>query len=411
MTVRNMAVSNKPTRRIATPVALGFAISCFFIWGLAYGLLDVLNKHFQETLHVGKAQSSWLQIAYFGAYLIMSLPAGSIMHARGYKFGIVTGLAITAIGALLFIPAAVIGSFYVFVGCMFILATGLCFLETAADTYVNELGHPDRATGRLNLAQSFNALGVFFGPLIGGLVFFGPASGSQSQQAVQITYAIIGIAVLVYAFVLARLPLPEVHEGDHISSVDVITFPVKPLWRHGHFVWGVFTQMVYIGAQVGIGAYFINLVTDVWPGLTSQKGAFLLSIATVGYLIGRFVSTALLIKVPPRALLTAYGVINMVLTLIVAAGIQRLSAICLIAVFFFMSAMFATIFTLGVKGLGTSTKRASSIMVMAIGGGVLLPYPMGRLAELWGTPAAFVLPAACFALVALYGLWGARTKV
>jgi len=403
----NNPTSGRP-KTVPTTVALAFAISCFFIWGLAYGLLDVLNKHFQETLHVGKAQSSWLQIAYFGAYLIMSLPAGSIMHARGYRFGIVAGLAITAVGALLFIPAAVIGNFYVFAGCMFVLASGLCFLETAADTYVSVLGHPDRATGRLNLAQSFNALGVFFGPLIGGLVFFGPASTSNAQQAVQMTYAIIGAAVLVYAFILAKVRLPEVHEEAHHDGAE--TSAARPLWRQGHFVWGVITQMLYIGAQVGIGAYFINLVTEVWPGLSSQQGAFLLSAGTVGYLVGRFASTALLIKVPARGLLTVYGLVNTVLTLVVAAGIEKISAYALIAVFFFMSAMFATIFTLGVRGLGKATKRASSIMVMAIGGGVLLPYPMGLIADLYGTPKAFLLPAACFALVALYGAWGSKMR-
>jgi FHS family L-fucose permease-like MFS transporter len=155
---------------------LAFAIACFLIWGLAYGLLDVLNKHFQETLSISQADSAWLQIAYFGAYLLLSIPAGMLLHARGYKFGIVSGLAVTAIGALLFIPAAGAGAFLPFVGSMFVLAAGLCILETSADTYVNVLGDPAKASQRLNLAQSFNALGVFFGPLIGGAVFFSPTT-------------------------------------------------------------------------------------------------------------------------------------------------------------------------------------------------------------------------------------------
>ncbi len=394
-------------KAVGNKTALAFAISCFFIWGLAYGLLDVLNKHFQETMNVGTAESSWLQIAYFGAYLLMSLPAGSVMNAKGYKFGIVTGLTITAVGALLFIPAAFIGNFYVFVGCMFVLATGLCFLETSADTYVHVLGNPEHSTRRLNLAQSFNALGVFFGPLIGGLVFFGPATGAESQGAVQLTYAIIGAAVLLYAFVLTRTRLPEGH--DHAEETPLgDAGPKKSLWKQGHFVFGVFTQALYIGAQVGIGAYFINAATEVWPGLTSQQGAFLLSIATVGYLVGRFVSTALLLKISPRALLTTYGLVNVVLSGVVIMGIEKISAYALVAIFFFMSAMFATIFTLGLKDLGASTKRASSIMVMAIGGGVLLPYPMGYIAEHYGTHNAFILPAICFAFVALYGMWGSR---
>ena len=387
---------------------LAFAIACFVVWGLAYGLLDVLNKHFQETLHVGKAQSTWLQIAYFGAYLLMSLPAGALLQRRGYKFGIVTGLGVTAAGALLFIPAAHAGSFYFFVGSMFVLASGLCVLETAADTYVNVLGPPEHASRRLNLAQSFNALGVFCGPLIGGALFFtGGTDGGQG--AVQLTYLLIAVAVLVFAAFVWRARLPEIqdaHQGSHLDGAVQAAGDKGGLARP-HFVLGVATQALYIGAQVGIGAFFINLVTETWPGMTSRGGAFLLSIATAGYLIGRFATTGLLLRFRPRAILTVYGVINLALCLVVAMGIAKVSAVALIAVFFFMSTMFATIFTLGVADLGAATKRGASMMVMAIGGGVLLPYPMGLMAERFGTPAAFLLPAASFALVAFYGWKGA----
>jgi len=394
-----------PSTSLRGPLA--FAVACFVVWGLAYGLLDVLNKHFQETLHVGKAQSAWLQIAYFGAYLVMSVPAGLLLQARGYKVGIVSGLALTAVGALLFVPSASAQSFAAFVGSMFVMAAGLCVLETSADTYVNVLGPPERASQRLNLAQSFNALGVFCGPLIGGALFFqapaDPAGGSD-LSAVQLTYFSIAVAVLLFAFAVSRAHLPDIREAAHADG------PTHGLWRRRHFRLGVLTQALYIGAQVGIGAYFINLVTETWPGLSSRQGAFLLSIATAGYLIGRFATTALLTRVAPRTILTAYGLANLVLCLVVAAGIERVSAVALIAVFFFMSTMFATIFTLGVAELGPATKRGASLMVMAIGGGVLLPYPMGRIAEAYGAPAAFLLPAACFALVAWYGWRGAAVR-
>jgi len=388
---------------------LAFAIGCFLIWGLAYGLLDVLNKHFQETLSISQADSSWLQIAYFGAYLLLSLPAGALLHARGYKFGIVSGLALTAVGALLFIPAANAGSFLPFVGSMFVLAAGLCVLETSADTYVNVLGDPAKASQRLNLAQSFNALGVFIGPMIGGAVFFSPTTTEAlggATRSIQIVYGLIAVAVLIFAAVVWRARLPETGLSDHgeTAAGDV---PARPLSQQPHFVAGVVTQALYIGAQVGIGAYFINLVTHNWQGLTSQQGAFMLSLAAIGYLVGRFAATGLLLKVRPRALLTTYGVINVLLTLIVAAGIDKVSPIALIAVFFFMSTMFATIFALGTTGLGASTKKASSLMVMAIGGGVLLPWPMGKIADLYGANIAFLLPAACFAVVAWYGWKGA----
>ena len=387
---------------------LAFAIACFLIWGLAYGLLDVLNKHFQDTLSISHADSAWLQIAYFGAYLLLSVPAGMLLNARGYKFGIVTGLMVAAVGALLFIPAASAGAFLPFVGSMFVLAAGLCILETSADTYVNVLGDPARAPQRLNLAQSFNALGVFFGPLIGGAVFFSPTTTEAlggATRSIQIVYGLIALGVVLFALVVWRARLPETgladHGGEDAGGV------ARPLSKQPHFVAGVITQALYIGAQVGIGAFFINLVTQNWQGLSSQTGAFMLSLAAIGYLVGRFAATALLLKIKPRALLTAYGVINVILTLIVAAGIDKVSPIALIAVFFFMSTMFATIFALGTTGLGAATKKASSLMVMAIGGGVLLPWPMGKISDLYGANVAFLLPAACFVVVAWYGWKGA----
>jgi FHS family L-fucose permease-like MFS transporter len=321
----------------------------------------------------------------------------------------VFGLTVTAIGAVLFIPSAHFASFGFFVGSMFVLASGLCFLETAADTYVNVLGPPEHASRRLNLAQSFNALGVFVGPLIGGALFFQGGDPAQAQQAVQATYAVIAIAVLIFAAVIASARLPEpgpAHVAEIADGPQAVEPGAATLARR-HFVLGVVTQALYVGAQVGCGAFFINLATETWPGLTSRAGAFLLSVATAAYLVGRFATTALLLRFSPRAVLTTYGLANVLLCLVVSAGVEKVSALALVGVFFFMSTMFATIFTLGVADLGGATKRGASVMVMAIGGGVLLPYPMGRMAEAWGTPAAFLLPAACFALVAVYGWRGA----
>ena len=212
--------------------------------------------------------------------------------------------------------------------------------------------------------------------------------------------------MVLFALAVWRARLPETGLSDHGGAVAGDA-PALPLSKQPHFIAGVITQALYIGAQVGIGAYFINLVTHNWQGLTSQQGAFMLSLAAIGYLVGRFFATALLLKIKPLVLLTTYGVINVVLTLVVAAGIDKVSPIALLAVFFFMSTMFATIFALGTTGLGAGTKKASSLMVMAIGGGVLLPWPMGRIADLYGANVAFLLPAACFAVVAWYGWKGA----
>ncbi|WP_343527496.1 MFS transporter [Sphingomonas sp.] len=388
--------------------ALTLAISLFFIWGLGYGLLDVLNKHFQDTLHVGVAESTWLQIAYFGAYLLVSLPAGALIARKGYKFGILTGLLVTALGAFLFIPSAAANAFMPFVLSMFVLASGLACLETSADSYVNVLGPPEQASRRLNLAQSFNGLGTFIGPLIGGTLFFSavPASAQagRAHGEVMAIYAAIGIAIVIFTLVIARARLPEIAEAEHHDGGG------RPdgIFRRRHFVLGVLTQAVYIGAQVGVGALFINVSIATWAGTTARGAAYLLSLAMVLYMIGRFTSTALLSRVSPHTLLGMFGAVNVVLALLVSLAIDRVSLIAMIAVFFFMSTMFPTIFALGVRDLGAGTKRAASFMVMAIGGGVALPYPMGWIAERYGAPVAFVLPAGAFALVALYGMRWSR---
>ena len=405
----NTGVDNAASgRSLRGPLAYG--ISCFLVWGLAYGLLDVLNKHFHDTLNVTKAQSSWLQIAYFGAYLLMSIPAGFLMQKKGYKYGLVLGLLVTAFGAFLFVPSAQAASFPFFVGSMFVLATGLCVLETHADTYVSVLGPPEDATKRLNLAQSFNSLGVFFGPIIGGSLFFNPAVTTAlggAQQSVLLIYLAIGIALVLFAIVMSRAWLPEIKLQDH-APAGAVQAASKPLIAQRHFVFGFITQFVYIGAQVGIFSFFLFQATETWHGMSAQDASFLFSVGVLCYLVGRFSTTALMLYVAPRIILTLYGIANVILCLIAAAGIQKISALALIPTFFFMGTMFPTIFTLGIRDLGAHTKRASSIMVMAIGGGIALPYPMGYIGDACGMPLAFLLPAAGFALVAWYGWIGAR---
>lgn len=396
-------------RSLKGPLAL--AISCFVIWGLAYGLLDVLNKHFQETLHVSKASSAWLQIAYFGAYVVWSIPAGMLMRARDYRFGLATGLVVIAIGAFCFVPAGSLASFPYFVLSMFVLASGLCVLETSADTYVSVLGKPEHATQRLNLAQSFNALGVFCGPIIAANLFFNPDVAKTlggPQQSVQLIYLIIGVAVLIFAVVMARSGLPEVKAEEH-ASAGANNDPSKSLWQYRHFVFGFATLAIYIAAQVGVYAFFLNQATESWVGLTTAHANYLFSIGVLAYLIGRFATTALIGKFSARAVLAAYGVINVVLCLVAAAGINKVSALALLPVFFFMGTMFPTIFTLAIRGLGAHTKLASSLMVMTIGiGGLLFVYPMGMIGDRFGMPPAFLLPAFGFIVVTWYGWKGAR---
>jgi FHS family L-fucose permease-like MFS transporter len=384
--------------------ALILVTSLFFLWGLSYGLLDVLNKHFQESLHVTRANSGLLQAAYFGAYFLMALPAAALMERKGYKFGILVGLGLFAAGALLFIPATAALSFAFFLFALFVIASGAAFLETAANPYVTFLGAAETAEQRLNFAQSFNGLASFLGPLIGGAMFFsGGATPQAGFSGVQTTYVAIAGVVIALAVWIARTPMPYIRE-DLGASASVNQ---KPLIAHRHFLFAVVAQFFYVAAQVGVNAYFINFVTEQ-IGVTSQAGAFLLSTPMLCFVLGRFTGTALMGRVAPATLLALYALINVVLALVAAAGLGWPSVIALIAVSFFMSVQFPTIFALGVKNLGVHTKRGASYIVMAVVGGAVVPYFMGAVADVHGTAAAYVIPALCFAVVAWYGRYGSR---
>lgn len=386
-------------------VALMLVTSLFFLWGLSYGLLDVLNKHFQETLHVSKAQSGLLQAAYFGAYFIIALPAGFLMDRFGYKAGILLGLCLYAAGALLFMPAANAASFPFFLFALFVIALGLGCLETAANPYATVLGDPKGAERRLNLAQSFNGLGQFVGPLLGGALFFGN-NASSDNSSLQTTYVVIAVIVLLVAALFARTPMPDLREQE--SSIQ--RHDNKTLWQHREFVGGVVTQFFYVAAQVGVGAFFINYVTEHWASMTSQSAAYLLSVAMICFMCGRFFSTWLMGRISAQRLLMVYAWINVALCAVVVSGVESLSVVALVAVFFFMSIMFPTIFAMGVKNLGPHTKRGSSFLIMAIVGGALMPYLMGLVADHFSTALAYLLPLGCFVVVAFYGRSGLRGR-
>lgn len=377
--------------------------SLFFLWGFAYGLLDVLNKHFQDTLHVSKARSAMLQAAYFGAYFLIALPAGAFMKKYGYKRGIITGLLLYALGALLFYPAAAFEDFEFFVFALFIVASGLACLETAANPYVTVLGDPETAEHRLNLAQCFNGLGSFLGPLIAAWLFFSE-DRSGGLQSVQIVYVVIGLLVLLVAAVFFKTHLPEIQTNDVVGG-DTVELP---LHSQSHFVGAVIAQFFYVAAQVGIAAFFINYCTETGRDIDSRKAASLLSISLILFTIGRFIGTALMRKVQPGILLTSYAVVNMVLCVFVILSWSDFSVYALMSIFFFESVMFPTIFAMGIKNIRGQKKKASSILIMSIVGGALVPLLMGWIADQMSTATSFWVPFACFLIVAWYGWKGHR---
>ncbi|MBB3276749.1 MULTISPECIES: L-fucose:H+ symporter permease [Pseudoxanthomonas] len=382
-------------------------VTClFFLWGFSYGLLDVLNKHFQETLDITRARSALLQAAYFGAYFLMALPAAALMERHGYKTGILLGLGLFACGALLFIPATRAGVFEYFLFALFVIACGLACLETAANPYVTVLGPAGDSERRINLSQSFNGLGTFIAPFIAGELFFGDSeSGISGSHGVQLIYVATALVVIAIAVLIWRTRMPEISNDVSAATNPA---PAVPLFSQRHFVFAVVAQFFYVAAQVGAGAFFINYAVDHIPGLSSKHASHLLSVALGCFVAGRFLTTLLMRMISPARVLSVYAVINILLCGVVIAGMGKVSVAALIAVFFFMSMMFPTIFALGIKGLGAQTKRGASFIIMAIVGGAIVPWFMGRLADVAGIETAFWIPAFCFLVVALYGVYARR---
>ncbi|WP_207495762.1 L-fucose:H+ symporter permease [Aridibaculum aurantiacum] len=384
--------------------------SLFFLWGLSYGLLDVLNKHFQDTLNINKQSSTLLQAAYFGAYFLVALPAGMLMNKLGYKKGIIIGLILYAVGAVAFYPSAESHSFYLFLLSLFILASGLTFLETAANPYIVKLGRPETSAVRLNLAQSFNGVGSFLGPIIGAQLFFGGAvlaDNSGSLNSVKYVYVLIAAVVLMVAPLFFRTPMPDVKEE---TSKQAQTTDSRKLVQHRHFVLAVFTQFFYVAAQIGIAALFINYCTEKGLGITDERASYLLSASLVLFTIGRFAGTAIMKVVPPQKLLAIYAVANIILCACVIWLHGMISVYALMAIFFFESIMFPTIFALGIKDLGSLTKKGSSFIIMSIAGGAFVPFAMGSLAEAYSTPFSYIIPLGCFIVVFIFAISGYKPK-
>ena len=382
--------------------------SLFFLWGLAYGLLDVLNKHFQDALNITKTRSTLLQAAYFGAYFLVALPAGMFMNKYGYKKGIVLGLLLYATGAFMFYPSAEQANFNLFLISLFVLAAGLTCLETAANPYATVLGKPETATFRLNLSQCFNGLGSFIGPIIAANLFFSSKVGvdNSNLDSVKFVYLVIGGIVLVIAGLFIKTKLPEVKESTLLSDESL---DAKPLFKHSNLVNAIITQFFYVAAQVGVAALFINYCTEADHSIDNTKASYMLSIGLLLFTLGRFTGTALMKKINPSKLLTVYAIINVLLCLVVWKAHGIVTVYCLMAIFFFCSIMFPTIFALGIKDLGHHTKKGSSLIIMSIVGGALVPYAMGMLSET-ATADAYIIPLLCFIVVAWFGWKGHKIK-
>ena len=378
--------------------------SLFFLWGLAHSILDVLNKHFQETMEgVGKTESALVQAVMYGGYFVMALPAGQIIKRYGYRAGVITGLLLYGIGALLFIPGGQLLSFPFFLFSLFVIGCGLTCLETSANPYVTVLGNAEGAARRINLSQSFNGLGWIVGPLIGGHFAF--AVGAD-KGSIAIPYAIIGVVVLCVALVFAQVKLPEV-QADGVAQTES-AHATDSLWQHRNFVYGLIALFLYVAAQTGINSFFINYVTE-HASVSNVNASLLLGFGGMGlFMAGRMGGSWLMLRVCAERVLLycAVGATLAMAVLLSGAGVAGVAAFMLC--YLCESIMFPTIFALALKGVGQHTKRASSFLIMSIVGGAIAPVLMGLIADHASMAMAFIVPLCCFVVIAAYAARFAR---
>jgi len=400
--------------------ALVLVISLFFLWALTSNLLPSLIPHLKKACQLNDFQSGFVDSAYWIAYFVMAIPAANIMRRYSYKTGIIIGLLIAALGTFVFYPAAEIRQFGVFLLALFLVASGMTFLETAANPYMTVLGTPETSSQRLNFAQAFNGLGAFVATFfLSKLILSGTEHSvaelsamspealnsylASEAERVKLPYVGIGIVLLAVALIFYFTKMPKVQEEKGSFKFDFAVF------RHKHFTNGVIAQFFYVGGQVCISSFFIRY-SQAAAGLSEQTATMYLGYLLLPFMIGRYVGAYLMKTIAPNKLLAIYGFINVFLLAYCVVVGGQVGVFALMAVEFFMSIMFPTIFALGIKGLGDETKTGSSYMVMAIVGGALIPVALTFLGQHYGMQFAYIIPLICFLIVALYGIRGYRIK-
>lgn len=408
----------------------------FLLWGACNGMIDVMDKHFQDYLHLTKSQSAWVQFAHYLGYLLMALPASWLARKLGYKGGIITGLLLVSLGGFWFIPATSISAFWAFLLGVCLIAMGLTVLETVANPYTTVLGPKEFAATRINLAQSFNGVGWILGPIVGGMFFYSSQGAEVAQQQLYIPYLAVAIIVLILAVIFYFANVPDLNTEDEYNINQNSDQGTKhSIWKHPHFVGAVIAQFFYVAAQAGIFSFFINYIIEELPSISNsvanswlfneravlrdgnyfinEQGATFL-LGTIGFplfLFGRATGAVILKKIKASKVLGLYGFTNILLSAVIIFKLGWFSVSALFLSFFFMSIMFPTIFALGIYGLGVKAKKASGFIVMAIMGGAIMPKIMGHLGDTYNMSVGFIMPLICFAIVAIYGFaWPKLSK-
>ena len=425
-----MAIGTQQTSRTYTAVddgqnyrgPLAMVTTLFFMWGFLTCLNDILIPHLKSIFDLNYAQVMLVQLAFFGAYAVFSIPAGFVTERVGYKPMMVAGLLTMACGALLFVPAAMVPSFPLFLAALIILAAGITVLQVAANPYVALLGPAKSASARLTLTQAFNSFGTFIAPPIGGMLILATAPKTAAEIAkmlpaelqayrveqassVKMPYIVIAVALILLAAVIGRFKLPHIPEaeGGHAAPQGAH----DSIWRHPNLVMGAIGIFAYVGAEVAIGSFLVNYLHEPYIGnLDLETAAKYLSFYWGGAMVGRFIGSYVLQKVSPRAVLAANAFIAAALVCISMMTDGHVAMFTILGIGFFNSIMFPTIFTLGIEGLGPLTGEASGLLNTAIVGGAIIPWVQGLIADRIGIHHAFFLPAICYLYIVLFALKG-----
>lgn len=404
------AVPTEPTNGTTAPnyrFALTSLTSLFFMWGFITAMNDVLIPHLKGVFALSYTQAMLIQFCFFGAYFLVSVPAGWLVKRIGFQRGISAGLLVACIGCLLFVPAATSHAYWIFLSALFVLASGITILQVAANPIVTLLGKPQTASSRLTLTQAFNSLGTTLAPIIGGILIFSVIDEHDtSANSVILPYVILAAVLFLLAMTFLKITLPDTSPSEVVGSV--VSKKGSPL-QHRHLTLGAICIFIYVGAEVSIGSFIVNFLGEPYiAGLAESTAATYLSYYWGGAMVGRFVGAAVMQKIPAGKLLAFNSVCAMGLIALVISSSGALAMWAILMVGLFNSIMFPTIFSLALAGLGDLTSRGSGVLCLAIVGGAIVPVLQGALADSIGLQLSFVLPMICYLYIAFYGVQGSK---
>ena len=391
--------------------ALTSLTTLFFMWGFLTCLNDILIPYLKGMFSLNYTQAMLVQFCFFGAYFVMSIPAGKLVSKIGYQFGIVVGLVVAAIGCALFYPAAEAHVYELFLLALFVLASGITILQVSANPYVSVLGPAKTASSRLTMTQAFNSLGTTVAPLFGSWLILSEISQATAEQ-VKFPYLMLSASLLALAIIFAFLKLPKLGkaiDSEAENQGDTEFVDLGSVWKYRHLILGAIGIFVYVGAEVAIGSFLVGFLTlDHIAGLPEQQAAHYISYYFAGAMIGRFAGAAIMQKLNAAKVLACHGILAGLLVLIAMTGQGSLAMWAILLVGLCNSIMFPTIFSLALQGLGKYTSQGSGILCLAIVGGAIIPLLQGMLADNIGVQLALILPIGCYLYITYFALFGAK---